>query len=30
MADLYVTWDEYNKKVEELAMQIHTDGYNFN
>ena len=30
MADLYVSWDEYNKKVEELAMQIHTDGYKFN
>ena len=30
MVDLHITWDEYNKKIEELAMQIHTDGYKFN
>ena len=30
MADLHISWSEYNKKVEELAMQIHTDGYKFN
>ena len=28
--DLHISWDEYNKKIEELAMQIHTDGYKFN
>jgi uncharacterized protein len=28
--DLHISWEEYNKKIEELAMQIHTDGYKFN
>ena len=28
--DLYISWDEYNKKIEELAIQIYEDGYEFN
>ena len=28
--DLHVTWDQYNKKIEELAIQIYNDGYEFN
>ena len=27
---LYISWDEYNHKVEELAIQIKNDGYEFN
>lgn len=30
MTDLHVSWDDYNKKIEELAMVIHNDGYKFN
>ena len=28
--DLHITWDQYNKKIEELAIQIYNDGYEFN
>ena len=28
--DLYVNWDTYNKTIEELAVQIYEDGYEFN
>lgn len=30
MADLYVTWDQYHKLTETLAMQIHESGWQFN
>jgi uncharacterized protein len=29
MKDLYVTWDEYNRLVERLAIQIHDSGWQF-
>ena len=29
MQDLYVTWDEYNRLIEQLALQIHVSGYQF-
>jgi len=28
--DLYISWDEYNKKIEQLARQIHEDSFEFN
>ena len=28
--DLFISWDEYNTKIEELAAQIYEDGYEFN
>ena len=30
MADLFISWDEYHKKTEELAVKVHKDGWNFN
>ena len=30
MADLFISWDEYHKKTEELAIKIHDDGWEFN
>ena len=27
--DLYVSWDEYHKKIEELAIKVYQDGYDF-
>ena len=30
MSDIYVTWDEYNKKIEELAIKVYHDGCKFN
>ena len=30
MTDLFVTWDEYHKKTEELAIKVHEDGWDFN
>ena len=30
MSDIYITWDEYNKKIEELAVKIYSDGCKFN
>jgi len=29
MKELYVTWDEYHRLIEQLAMQIHLSGYQF-
>jgi hypothetical protein len=28
--DLYISWDKYNKSIEELALQIHEDGFELN
>ena len=28
--DLYISWDTYNKAIEDLAVQIYEDGYEFN
>ena len=30
MSDLYISWDEYNKKIEQLALQVYKDGWKFN
>ena len=30
MVDLHVSWDEYHKKTEELAIKIFNDGWKFN
>ena len=30
MADLHISWDEYNKKTEQLASMVHKDGWEFN
>ena len=30
MADLHISWDEYNKKTERLASMVHKDGWDFN
>ena len=30
MSDLHVSWDDYHKKIEELAVNVHNDGYDFN
>ena len=30
MSNLYVSWDEYSKKIEQLAAKVHEDGYQFN
>tara|TARA_B100001123_G_C15018749_1_gene910642 strand:- start:98 stop:601 length:504 start_codon:yes stop_codon:yes gene_type:complete len=30
MTDLYVSWEEYHKKTEELAVKVHNDGWQFN
>ena len=27
MADLHISWDEYNKKTEQLASMVHKDGW---
>jgi hypothetical protein len=29
MQDLYVTWDDYNRLIEQLTLQIHASGYQF-
>ena len=29
MADLYVSWDDYTKKIEQLALKVYEDGYQF-
>ncbi len=29
MKDLYVSWDEYNRLIEDLAVQIHDSGWSF-
>jgi uncharacterized protein len=30
MADLYVSWDEYHRAIEQLAAQVHQSGWQFN
>ena len=30
MSDIYISWDEYNKKIEQLAIQVYQDGWKFN
>ena len=30
MSDLHVSWEEYHRKTEELAIQVHKDGWEFN
>ena len=30
MNDLYVTWEDYNKKIEQLAHKVYQDGWKFN
>ncbi len=30
MSDLHISWDEYRSKTEDLAKQIHNDGWQFN
>ena len=30
MADLFISWDEYHKKTEELAIKVFEDGWEFN
>tara|TARA_B100001123_G_C14929953_1_gene875307 strand:+ start:263 stop:766 length:504 start_codon:yes stop_codon:yes gene_type:complete len=30
MADLHISWDDYHKKTEQLAVKVHEDGWEFN
>ncbi len=30
MSDLYISWDEYNRKIEQLALQVYKDNWKFN
>ena len=30
MVDLFVSWEEYHKKTEELAIKVYDDGWEFN
>ena len=30
MNQLHISWDEYHRKTEELAIKVHDDGYEFN
>ena len=30
MSDLHVSWEEYHKKTEQLAIQVYKDGWEFN
>jgi len=30
MTELHISWDQYHKKTEELAVIVHDDGWNFN
>ena len=30
MKDIYITWDDYHKKIEELAKKVHEDNLKFN
>ena len=30
MSDLYVSWEEYHSKTEELAIKVHNDSWDFN
>ena len=30
MSELHISWEEYHKKTEQLAVKVHEDGWNFN
>ena len=30
VSDLFISWDEYSKKIEQLAIQVYQDGWKFN
>ena len=30
MVDLHISWDEYHRKTEQLAVKVHDDGWEFN
>ena len=30
MSDLHISWDQYHKKTEQLAIQVHKDRWEFN
>mgnify|MGYP001160886626 CR=1 FL=1 len=30
VSDLFISWDEYSKKIEQLAIKVYEDGYKFN
>ena len=30
MSDLYISWEEYTEKIEQLAIKVYEDGYRFN
>ena len=30
MSDLHISWDQYHKKTEQLAVQVHNDDWDFN
>ena len=30
MADIHISWEEYNKKIEQLATQVYKDRWDFN
>jgi len=30
MSDLFVSWEEYHQKTEDLAIKVHDDGWEFN
>ena len=30
MADIYITWEDYHKKIEQLAKKVHNDNWQFN
>ena len=30
MSELHISWDEYHKKTEQLAVKVHNDGWEFN
>ena len=30
MKDIYITWEDYNNKIEQLAKKIHEDNLKFN
>ena len=30
MSDLHISWDQYHKKTEQLAVKVHKDNWEFN
>ena len=30
MKDIYITWNDYHKKIEQLAKKVHNDNLKFN